>query len=92
MYLPIKYTCKSIIGKEPSIIQYFVKETKPSQKINQFESKLFLARRNMEIELKSFDFYVVSLSPRVITYKGMIMSNNLRDFTKIFRMNYLYPH
>ena len=34
----------------------------------------------MEIELKSFDFYVVSLSPRVITYKGMIMSNNLRDF------------
>ena len=71
---------KSIIGKEPSIIQYFVKETKPSQKINQFESKLFLARRNMEIELKSFDFYVVSLSPRVITYKGMIMSNNLRDF------------
>ena len=66
--------------QEPSIIQYFVKETKPSQKINQFESKLFLARRNMEIELKSFDFYVVSLSPRVITYKGMIMSNNLRDF------------
>ena len=71
---------KSIIGKEPAIIQYFVKETKPSQKINQFESKLFLARRNMEIELKSFDFYVVSLSPRVITYKGMIMSDNLRDF------------
>ena len=34
----------------------------------------------MEIELKSFDFYVSSLSPRVITYKGMIMSDNLRDF------------
>ena len=76
---------KSIIGKEPSIIQYFVKETKPSQKINQFESKLFLARRNMEIELKSFDFYVVSLSPRVITYKGMIMSNNLGDFYQDFQ-------
>ena len=76
---------KSIIGKEPSIIQYFVKETKPSQKINQFESKLFLARRNMEIELKSFDFYVASLSPRVITYKGMIMSNNLRDFYQDFQ-------
>ena len=76
---------KSIIGKEPSIIQYFVKETKPSQKINQFESKLFLARRNMEIELKSFDFYVASLSPRVITYKGMIMSNNLGDFYQDFQ-------
>ena len=34
----------------------------------------------MEIELKSFDFYVSSLSPRVITYKGMIMSDNLGDF------------
>ena len=71
---------KSIVGNEPSIVQIFVEEIKPSQKINQFESKLFLSRRNMEIELKSFDFYVSSLSPRVITYKGMIMSDNLGDF------------
>ena len=48
--------------------------------INEFESKLFLARRYMEIELKSFEFYVSSLSPRVVTYKGMIMSNSLKDF------------
>ena len=34
----------------------------------------------MEIELKSFEFYVSSLSPRVVTYKGMIMSNSLKDF------------
>ena len=47
--------------------------------INEFESKLFLARRYMEIELKSFEFYV-SFSPRVVTYKGMIMSNSLKDF------------
>ena len=39
----------------------------------------------MEIELKSFDFYVSSLSPRVITYKGMIMSNNLKDFYLDFK-------
>ena len=44
---------KSIVGNEPSIVQIFVEEIKPSQKINQFESKLFLSRRNMEIELKS---------------------------------------
>ena len=76
---------RSIIGKEPAIAQIFVQEVKPSQKINQFESKLFLARRNMEIELKSFDFYVASLSPRVITYKGMIMSDNLGDFYLDFK-------
>ena len=34
----------------------------------------------MEIDLKSFDFYVVSLSPRTVTYKGMIMSDSLNDF------------
>ena len=70
----------SIIGNEPSIFQIFVKQKKQSRTINEFESQLFLARRNMEIELKSFDFYVVSLSPRVITYKGMIMSDSLNEF------------
>jgi len=71
---------QSIIGNEPSIIQVFVKQKQQTRTINEFESKLFLARRNMEIELKSFDFYVVSMSPRVITYKGMIMSNSIKDF------------
>ena len=70
----------SIKGKEPSILQFFVSETDKSQSINQFESKLFLARRNMEIDLKSFDFYAVSLSPRTVTYKGMIMSDSLDKF------------
>ena len=70
----------SIKGKEPSIHQFFVSEIDKSQSINQFESKLFLARRNMEIDLKSFDFYVVSLSPRTVTYKGMIMSDSLNEY------------
>ena len=34
----------------------------------------------MEIDLKSFDFYVVSLSPRTVIYKGMIMSDSLNNF------------
>ena len=49
----------SIKGKEPSIYQFFVSEIDKSQSINQFESKLFLARRNMEIDLKSFDFFTL---------------------------------
>ena len=70
----------SIKDKEPSIYQFFVSEFEKSKSINQFESKLFLARRNMEIDLKSFDFYVSSLSPRTVTYKGMIMSDSLNNF------------
>ena len=70
----------SIRGNEPSIVQIFIKQKVQTKTINEFESKLFLARRYMEIELKSFEFYVSSLSPRVVTYKGMIMSNRLKDF------------
>ena len=70
----------SIKGNEPHIVQIFIKQRVNTKTINEFESKLFLARRYMEIELKSFDFYVSSLSPRVVTYKGMIMSNSLKDF------------
>ena len=70
----------SIKGNEPSIKQIFIKQKVETKTINEFESKLFLARRHMEIELKSFEFYVSSLSPRVVTYKGMIMSNSLKDF------------
>ncbi len=70
----------SIKGNEPSIVQIFVKQKIGTKTINEFESKLFLSRRHMEIELKSFYFYVSSLSPRVVTYKGMIMSNSLKDF------------
>ena len=71
---------ESIIGNEPSIIQFFIKEKNPSRSINQFESILFIVRRHIELELRSFDFYPVSFSPRTIIYKGMVMSDNLKDF------------
>ncbi len=71
---------ESIRGKEPSIIQFFLKENRPSRTINEFESILFLVRRFIELELKSFDFYPASLSPRTIIYKGMVMSDCLKDF------------
>ena len=70
----------SIVGKAPSIVQFFLKEEKPSRTINEFESILFVVRRHLELELKSFDFYPVSLSPRTIIYKGMVLSENLKDF------------
>ena len=51
----------SIKGNEPHIVQIFIKQRVNTKTINEFESKLFLARRYMEIELKSFDFYVSCL-------------------------------
>ena len=71
---------KSIIGKEPNITQFFLKPTKPYKTINHFESILFLARRYIELELEPYQFYSVSLSPRTIIYKGMVMSDRLKDF------------
>ena len=70
----------SIVDKCPSIVQFFLKEKNPSRSINEFESTLFVVRRHIELELRSFDFYSVSLSPRTIVYKGMVLSENLKDF------------
>ena len=70
----------SVVNNRPSIFQFFIKEKVPSRSINQFESTLFLVRRHIELELKSFYFYPVSLSPRTIIYKGMVMSDLLKDF------------
>jgi len=71
---------ESIKGNEPSVIQIFIKQKFQASKINEFEQRLFIARRRIEIELKSFDFYISSLSSRVIVYKGMIMSDSLKDY------------
>ena len=71
---------ESIKGNEPSVIQIFIKQRFQASKINEFEQRLFIARRRIEIELKSFDFYISSLSSRVIVYKGMIMSDSLKDY------------
>ena len=71
---------KSIIGKEPSIAQFFLRQIKPSKTINHFESILFLVRRYIELALEPYQFYCVSLSPRTIIYKGMVMSDRLKCF------------
>ena len=70
----------SIKANEPSIIQIFIKQRFQASKINEFEQRLFIARRRIEIELKSFDFYISSLSSKTLIYKGMIMSDSLKDY------------
>ena len=46
-----------------------------------FEKKLFIARIQTEKILSDDkDFYIPSMSSRVISYKGLIMSQNIREF------------
>ena len=71
---------ESIKINEPSIVQFFLVPKISISHQNEFESKLFLVRRHIELELRSFNFYSLSLSSRTIIYKGMIMSDLLKDY------------
>ena len=71
---------ESIKLNEPSIVQFFLVPKTSISHQNEFESKLFLVRRHIELELRSFNFYSLSLSSRTIIYKGMIMSDLLKDY------------
>ena len=70
----------SIKPNEPDIVQFFITSIELSWDIKKFEYNLFIARRKIEIKLRSFDFYISSLSTKTVIYKGMIMSNSLKDY------------
>ena len=61
----------------PNIAQVFV-NIKESMKNT--EQALFVARRKAEIELTGTTFYIASLSSRTLSYKGLIMPDNLPVF------------
>ncbi|MRH78076.1 glutamate synthase large subunit [Spiribacter sp. C176] len=50
----------------------------------EFERRLFMARRRAEKQLETTDpdFYIPSLSSRVLSYKGLVMPENLAVFYK----------
>ncbi|WP_374500572.1 glutamate synthase large subunit [Pseudoxanthomonas sp.] len=65
----------------PRIEQLFV-EAGAEQSGDAFTLALFLARRRSEQQLRTFvpDFYVVTLSPHAIGYKGMVLPDKLATF------------
>ncbi|MDH3695511.1 MAG: glutamate synthase large subunit, partial [Gammaproteobacteria bacterium] len=79
-------TDTSALGDEagescPRIEQVFVNAADEMSE-SQFERRLFVARRRVEKKLSGQDdtFYVCSLSGRVISYKGLMMPENLPVF------------
>ena len=72
----------SILGEaaletEPRTVQIFVTG---AQDISRFATELYLLRKHIENRIQDKDFYIVSLSNRVIVYKGMLTSTQLREY------------
>ena len=66
----------------PLIEQVFVKASSQQERA-EFESRLFLARRQCELDKRlagDDHFYVASLSSRLISYKALIMPENFLQF------------
>ncbi|AII14250.1 glutamate synthase, large subunit [Campylobacter iguaniorum] len=66
----------------PRIVQFFITPNTIIAK-KYFESLLYLARREIQRELKEDDdFYICSFSNKVIVYKGLIMPTYIKTFFK----------
>lgn len=65
----------------PNIMQIFINAAEGMDQ-DTLERKLYVARRRTEISLESTDdmFYVPSLSSRLMSYKGLVMPENLPVF------------
>ena len=76
---------------EPDIKQIFIADEKTADPL---ECRLYLLRRNIEKRVAASDipgresFYIVSLSSRVIVYKGMLTSLQLR----YYYLDLMHPH
>ena len=62
---------------EPKIVQIFITG---AQDVSKFETQLYLLRKHIERRINDRDFYIVSLSNRIMVYKGMVTSNQLREY------------
>lgn len=67
----------------PQIEQIFINATEGMTQ-DEFERKLYVARRRTEIDIESEDpaFYIPSLSSKLMSYKGLVMPENLPVFYK----------
>ncbi len=69
----------------PYIIQVFI--TPNSIMANKrFDALLYLSRKEIEHELiEDEEFYIASMSARVISYKGLVMPTHIKEFYKDFQ-------
>ena len=63
---------------EPHVIQVFI--TGADSAPEGLETRLYRIRKHVEQRISDKDFYVVSLSSRVLIYKGMLTSPQLKEY------------
>ena len=63
---------------EPHIVQVFI--TGADSAPEGLETRLYRIRKHVEQKVSNKDFYVVSLSSKVLIYKGMLTSTQLKEY------------
>ena len=63
---------------EPHVVQVFI--TGADSAPEGLETRLYRIRKHVEQKISDKDFYVVSLSSRVLIYKGMLTSTQLKEY------------
>ncbi|MYB35429.1 MAG: glutamate synthase large subunit, partial [Gammaproteobacteria bacterium] len=77
---------KSVLPTEPEIHQVVVKRSSDLQSQDDFERKLFVIRKQIERKVaesripRKSDFYIPTLSSRLICYKGMLMADQVDEY------------
>ncbi|DAB30778.1 MAG TPA: glutamate synthase subunit alpha, partial [Sulfurimonas sp. UBA12504] len=73
---------KQALASLPHIVQLFIIPNS-IMATNRFDALLYLSRKESEHKLtKERDFYIASMSSKVISYKGLIMPTHIKEFYK----------
>ena len=73
------------IASLPNIIQIFIVPNS-IMATNRFDALLYLSRKECEHKLiEDRDFYIASMSSKVLSYKGLVMPTHIKEFYKDFQ-------
>ncbi|MDD2789246.1 MAG: glutamate synthase large subunit [Sulfurimonas sp.] len=73
---------KQALASLPHIVQLFITPNS-IMATNRFDALLYLSRKESEHKLtKDRDFYIASMSSKVLSYKGLIMPTHIKEFYK----------
>ena len=87
--VPTNQDCLAEAGleSEPAIKQVFITGV-TDDRVPVFERTLYIIRKKIERRVKDKDFYICSLSSKLIVYKGMLSSLQLRQYYPDLTNNY----
>jgi len=72
------------IASLPNIMQLFIVPNS-IMATNRFDALLYLSRKEVEHKLiEDRDFYIASMSSKVLSYKGLVMPTHIKEFYKDF--------